>query len=56
MQQSEPKVTAELSKNELDSILQQRAKRRETETTREAFKAMSVSEQRAVLRQKGVKL
>lgn len=55
MQQSE-KITAELSKNEMDSILQQRAKRRETETTREAFKAMSVSEQRAVLRQKGVRL
>lgn len=55
-EQPEPKITAELTASELDAVLQQRAKRRETETTREAFKAMSVSEQRNTLRKMGVRL
>ena len=56
MQQPEPKVTAELTKSELDTVLQQRIKQQQTQTAREAFRALSATEQRAVLRQKGVRL
>ncbi len=55
MQQPE-KITAELTKSELDTVLQQRIKQQQTQTAREAFRALSATEQRNVLRKIGVRL
>lgn len=56
MQQPEPKVTAELTKSELDAVLRERIKQQQTKTAREAFRALSATEQRNVLRKIGVRL